>query len=70
MVRRIELFARPIVRGTLTLVSVNDVVRAVAELTEPLREIDVGQGGAGIRIETDLQMVPPVQAHLGDLRKH
>ena len=68
-VRRIELFARPVPRGTFTLLSVNDVVRAVVELTEPLRLFDGGQGGAGVRLETDLHQVPPVQAHLGDLRE-
>ena len=68
-VRRIELFARPVPRGTFTLLSVNDVIRAVVELTEPLRLIDAGRGGTGIRFETDLSTVPPVEAHLGDLRE-
>ena len=68
-VRRIELFARPVARGTFTLLSVNDVVRAVVELTEPVRMIGVSQGGTGVRLETDLHQVPPIQAHLGDLRE-
>jgi CheY-like chemotaxis protein/anti-sigma regulatory factor (Ser/Thr protein kinase) len=68
-VRRIELFARPVPRGTFTLLSVNDVVRAVVELTEPVRMIGVSQGGTGVRLETDLHQVPPIQAHLGDLRE-
>ena len=68
-VRRIELFARPVPRGTFTLLSVNDVIRAVVELNEPLRMIDGGQSGTAIRLETDLHTVPPVQAHLGDLRE-
>ncbi len=30
---------------------------------------DAGQSGTGIRLETALHTVPPVQAHLGDLRE-
>ena len=68
-VRRIQLFSRSVPKSKFAYCSVNDVVREVVTLTEPIWRSESKESWTGIQVETDLQWVPPVHAHLASLKE-
>ena len=68
-VRRIQLFSRRSPRSKFTYFSINDVVRDVVESMEHNWSGDSSKTMSGIQLEADLQWVPPVHAHIANLKE-
>ena len=62
IVRRIQTFGRPIDAQKTELVNLSDVVRDTVDLTRPKWKNQSEQAGLSVRVEMDLEQVPPIRS--------
>ena len=67
-VRRIQLFSRAVPKSQYTSISVNDVVREVVRLTEPVWKHQAEKDGTAIELDMDLGQLPPIYAYVSGLK--